>query len=81
VQKYAAENVEDHMQERLIDALRRDRTCSASDVPDRGEQRRSMKIELLLGGVLIPGFIEYHAGDDQVTFTIKHLSHATPGEV
>ena len=29
-----------------------------------------MVVELLLGGFRIPGFIEYSASDDQVTFTI-----------
>lgn len=69
------------MHERLIDALRQDRNQFPAGVPDSCEQKRGMKVELLPGGFRLPGFLEYHAGDDQVTFTVKRLSRSTPGEV
>ncbi len=49
-----------------------------------GERRRivtvEIPVELLLGGLRIPGFIEYHAKCDQVTFTINKVPLLAPGE-
>jgi hypothetical protein len=40
-----------------------------------------MTVELLVGGLRLPGFIEYNARDDQVTFTIiKKAPLSAPGE-
>lgn len=69
------------MPERRIDALRHDRNYSAFGLPDGCERRRGLKVELLLGGFHIPGFIEYHARDDQITFTIKRIPGSPPGEL
>jgi hypothetical protein len=37
-------------------------------------------VELLLGGLRIPGFIEYSAGGDLVKFSIKIAPLSAPGE-
>ena len=61
------------MQERRIDALRHDGNYAAFDLLDGCERRRRLKVELLFGGFHIPGLIEYHARDGQVTFTRGYL--------
>lgn len=69
------------MQERLSDAWQRDCIPLASTMPENGVPRRVMKIELLLGGIRLPGTLEYHAGADQVTLTIERFSRSTPDEI
>lgn len=59
--------------ERLIDALRHTRTGSAAHLPDHGERRRGLEVELLLGGFRLPGVLEYHVNDDRITLTLKHM--------
>lgn len=70
------------MDEWTIDSSRHNRGRSASDPSRGGERRRGMPVEiaveLLLGGLRIPGFIEYSA--DRVTFTIKKAPRSAPGE-
>ncbi len=57
------------------------RNRSAFGSPDDCERRRSMTVALLLGGFYIPGFLEYTARGDQVTFTITNRPHSAPGEL
>jgi hypothetical protein len=63
------------MDERTIESSRHDGSRFASDLSSGCEYRRGMpveiSIELLLGGLRTPGFIEYNAEADWVTFTIK----------
>jgi hypothetical protein len=63
-----------------IDSSRHDRNRSAFGSPGGRERRRGMAVELLLGGFRIPGFIEYSARGDDVTFTIKKVPLSAPGE-
>lgn len=45
---------------------------SASGSPDGGgERRRVVEVEILLAGFRIPGFIEFGAEEDSVTFILK----------
>ena len=67
-----------------IDSPRYDRNRSAYGSPGERERRRGMPVEipveLLLGGLRIPGFIEYSAGSDLVKFSIKIAPLSAPGE-
>ena len=56
------------MQERRIDALGHDDNYAAFDLLDGCERRHRLKVELQLGGFHIPGCIEYHVRDGQITF-------------
>ena len=56
-----------------------DRNRYALGSPDGRELRRGETVEILLGGFRIPGFIEYSAKGDDVTFTRKKVSHSAPG--
>ena len=69
------------MHERLLDALRQDCNYSAFGLPDGCERRRGMTVALLVGGFHLPGFLEYTARGDQVTFTIANGPHSAPGEL
>jgi hypothetical protein len=66
------------MDEWTIDTSRHDPGLSASDPSRGGEQRHSMPVELLVGGLCIPGYLEYNARTDRVTFTMKKAPHAAP---
>ena len=72
------------MHEWTINSSRHDRSRSVFGSPGGGERRRGMPVEipveLLLGGLHIPGIIEYRARGDQVTFTIKKVPLSAPGE-
>ncbi len=57
------------------------RNRSAFGSPGGCERRRSMTVALLLGGFYIPGFLEYTARGDRVTFTITNGPHSAPGEL
>ena len=63
------------MDERTIESSKHHGRRFASDISSGCEYRRGMpveiSIELLPGGLRIPGFIEYNAEADRVTFTIK----------
>ncbi len=67
-----------------IDSPRHDHNRSAFDSLGDRERRRGMPVEipveLLLGGLRIPGFIEYRARGDLVKFTIKISPLSAPGE-
>lgn len=69
------------MQERFSDAWQQDHISLASNLPASSVPRHGMKIELLLGGIRLPGTLEYHAEADQVTLTIERFSRSTPGEL
>lgn len=62
------------MYEKFSNALRRDRNHSASSRTAEDKYRRGLMIEFLLGGFHLPGFIEYDARADQVTFTLRKKS-------
>ena len=64
-----------------IDPSSHDCNRSAIGSPDGRERRRVVAVELLLGGFRIPGFLEYSAREDQVTFTIKNVPLSAPGEL
>ena len=64
-----------------IDPSSHDRNRSAFGSSGDRERRRVVAVELLLGGFLIPGFLEYSAREDQVTFTIKNVPLSAPGEL
>lgn len=63
------------MDKRTIESPRHGRRRSDSDLSSVGEYRRGIpvgiEVELLVGDLRIPGFIEYNTEADQVTFTIK----------
>ena len=59
------------MHERLIDALKNNRHDSAPRSPDCCKRKRGLEVDFLLGGIHLTGFIEYHANEDRVTFTLK----------
>ncbi len=64
-----------------IDSSSHDRNRSAFGSPGGRERRRVVAVELLLGGFRIPGFLEYSAREDQVTFTIENVPFSAPGEL
>jgi hypothetical protein len=68
--------------ERTTNSSRHDRHRSASCSSDDCQLRRGLTVELLLGGILIPGIIEYNARDDRVTFTImsKNMPRSIRGK-
>jgi hypothetical protein len=74
------ESEEDCMNGWTIDSSSYDRNRSTFGSPGGRERRHNMTVELLLGGFRIPGFIEYSARGDQVTFTIKKVPNSAPGE-
>jgi hypothetical protein len=58
-----------------------DRNRPASGSPDGGERKRVVMVEILFAGIRIPGFIEYSAEDDSMTFTIvKKVPNSAPGQ-
>jgi hypothetical protein len=69
------------MDEKTIESSRHEGRRFVSDLSNGCAYRRGMpveiSIELLLGGLRIPGFIEYYAEDNRVTFTIKKSPFST----
>ena len=64
----------------IIDQARHDWSRSATGSPDDRERRRSVIVEILLGGFRLLGLLEYSARGDQVTFTITDGPNSAPGE-
>ena len=66
------------MDERTIKYSRHDRRRFASDLFCGGEYKRGMlteiSVELQVGGLRIPGFIEFNAEAGRVMFTIKKIA-------
>ncbi len=69
------------MKRGTIDASSHDRSHSGVGSPRGRGCRRGMTVALLVGGIRVPGFLEYSARGDQVTFTITNMPLSAPGEL
>lgn len=65
------------MQKKRIEMVHSDCDSSAHRISIQHEPGHRFHVELFLGGVSLPGLIEYNAASDQVTFTITRFPRVT----
>lgn len=68
------------MYEMFKHALRENRQAAASRRLAATKHERDLEVELLLGGIALPGCLAYDARADLVTFTLKKKPSSPPGE-
>ena len=63
------------MQKRQIETAHSDYDTSARSRAVQNEPECRLRVELFLGGISLPGLIEYDATNDHMTFTVTRFSH------
>lgn len=65
------------MRNKRSETVRAERNASTRAISAQHGAGQRLSVTLLLGGVALPGLLEYHAEDDQITFAITRIPRAT----